>query len=138
MGLIEKNAWPGNVRELRNVVDHLVIRSRGAAVDLAELRRSLGSPVPAPGAAQAASGAGAEEPLPDPAGPEFPGMKDLLEQSARGIKRRLILAALERSNGNKSEAARMLQVDYKTLYNLIKELDITPKTSFQGAETAEA
>jgi DNA-binding NtrC family response regulator len=111
------------------VVDGLVIRSRGATVDLADLGRSLGS---APQASQ--EGAAAE--LPDPASAAFPGMKDVLEQQARSLKRRLILAALERSGGNKSEAARLLQVDYKTLYNLAKELDISAKVSFEGQEQA--
>ena len=72
---------------------------------------------------------------PDPGSPDFPGLKDILDQSARSLKKRMISAALERSGGNKSEAAKMLQVDYKTLYNLVKELSINPKMSFSETET---
>lgn len=113
--IIEGHSWPGNVRELKNVVDGLVIRSRQSAADLAELRRLLGS-LSSP---EAPPQAGAQE-EDDPAS----GMKDALERQARALKRRMIVSALERCHGNKSEAARFLKVDYKTLYNLIKELDI--------------
>ena len=37
----------------------------------------------------------------------------------------LILDALEKTNGNKAKAARMLAIDRKTLYNKLKQYDIS-------------
>ncbi len=127
LGMLEAHTWPGNVRELRNVMDGLVIRSNGSAADLAELGRSLGM-------SAGLALPGTDGALPDVTDGAFPGMKEVLDQSARSLKRRLISAALERSNGNRADAAKMLKVDYKTLYNLVKELDIVTKVAVQDAE----
>jgi two-component system response regulator AtoC len=132
--MLEAHAWPGNVRELRNVIDGLVIRSLGKGIAPEELGRSLGSAV----IPEFQAGPGAEPAEPDPSEPSFPGLKEVLDRSARSLKRRMILAALEKTGGNKSEAARMLQVDYKTLYNLVKELDINLKVSYESAESVES
>jgi DNA-binding NtrC family response regulator len=131
---LESHPWPGNVRELRNVIDGLVIRSRGDALELEDLKRSLGQAAPAsPSQAEEA----VDVAVPASMDGDFPGLKEVLDRSSRGMKRRMIEMALEKSGGNKSEAAKMLKVDYKTLYNLIKELEINPKLSF-GAEDAQA
>jgi two-component system nitrogen regulation response regulator GlnG len=40
------------------------------------------------------------------------------------LERRVIAQALRRTGGNKAKAARLLQVDYKTLHSKVKEYGI--------------
>ncbi|MPN37024.1 hypothetical protein SDC9_184536 [bioreactor metagenome] len=38
--------------------------------------------------------------------------------------KKIIIQALEKTNGNKQEAAKLLDISRQTLYNRMKELDI--------------
>ena len=80
--------WPGNLRQLKNAVTRAVLLTTGEYVTPAELPAELSEAVPAPIA------------LRDPAGEE------------ERIRR-----ALAAAGGNKSQAARLLGIDRKTLYN---------------------
>jgi two-component system response regulator AtoC len=123
--LLRAYPWPGNVRELRNTMERLAIRSHDEEELTAELRQTLRSPKGGLGSKGEAS-----EALPNPAAPDFPGLKEVLDASGRNIKRQLIQKALEHCKGNKTEAAKLLKVDYKTLYNLSKEIDFgDPETN---------
>jgi DNA-binding NtrC family response regulator len=88
--------WPGNVRELKNLVERAVIFCEGGAIRLSHL---------SPQYRQDGGGAGAE-------------LSDRFAASAREI----IAEAITRSGGSKSEAARILHIDRKTLYNRMKKL----------------
>jgi DNA-binding NtrC family response regulator len=44
--------WPGNVRQLRNVVERLVLRSRGGVINVDDLPKDLVAPEPAESATQ--------------------------------------------------------------------------------------
>jgi DNA-binding NtrC family response regulator len=48
----------------------------------------------------------------------------LLEPAMRQLERLLITRALARSQGNKAEAARLLQIHRQHLYTKLKELGI--------------
>jgi DNA-binding NtrC family response regulator len=108
--------WEGNVRELRNVVESLVIlcpRTEIALEDLPDeiLRGESAETVPA------ASTAGAE-PSPGPEGGDEivqPGL------TMDEIERRAILQALERTGGNRTQAAEMLGIGLRTLQRKLKE-----------------
>lgn len=96
-------SWPGNVRELENVLERAVIFTKGA-IDVAaiELPRQAGA---------------AES-------PDATLMKSLAEISTQASRAAEIVAireALSKSTGNKSQAARLLGVSYKTLLNKVKE-----------------
>ena len=86
--------WPGNVRELRNTIEGAVTMACGHQISLDDL----------PGLLReiAANPLAASEP---------PG--ELLPLAE--VERRHVLAILEAVGGNKSEAARILGVDRKTL-----------------------
>jgi DNA-binding NtrC family response regulator len=90
--------WPGNVRELENVVEQAVILCPENAIEvpLALLPPHLG-------------GQGWFGEASSPAATE--GQSATLE----AIERRHILAVLNQCGGNKSEAARVLAIGYKTL-----------------------
>ena len=104
--------WPGNVRELRNVVERLVVlevAGEGGArrVGVEHLPREvLATPRRAEGLA----------PTPSPAPP--PGGEGL---SLEEVKRNMIVAALEKANHNRAEAARVLKVSYDTLRYQMKK-----------------
>ncbi|HET7224298.1 MAG TPA: sigma-54 dependent transcriptional regulator [Candidatus Eisenbacteria bacterium] len=104
MRALERHTWPGNVRELEHALERASILAGSDAIDVEHL--SL-----APSAAAAAAGmwSGAREPWVPTIPPE--GL------SLETLERELILQALERSGGNKSQAARLLGVTRRTLYS---------------------
>ena len=94
--------WPGNVRELRNVIDAAVLRARG---DVAAL--------------EGAGGAPASE-----AGGPLPPMRAAVDEAVRRLKLDLLKRALAEAKGNKMQAARLLDVDGKTIHNLIRDFGL--------------
>jgi two-component system response regulator HydG len=102
--------WPGNVRELRNVVRRAVLVTEGAIT-----AADLGIPNAAPHGSD-----------PDDAAvtPDFVSLKAARDHGAAEAERRVIRAALINARGNKSEAARLLKTDFKTLHVKMKQLGI--------------
>ena len=118
--------WPGNVRELENLVQRLVILHRGKRVTLRELpdKYCLADLPPAetadPGtedASQVIAQAIAAAP------PEAQWSETGLDFNSliSDFEDRLIMEALERSAGNKKEAARLLNLKRTTLIEKIKK-----------------
>jgi DNA-binding NtrC family response regulator len=103
--------WEGNVRELRNVVESLVVLTPTAEIRVEDLPEELSrfgngeSASPAPEATTATSAA--------PAGPSNLTMDQ--------IQRREILAALNRTGGNRTQAAEELDIGLRTLQRKLKE-----------------
>ena len=95
--------WPGNVRELENIIERGVALSTSTVLDAADIRLD---PAPSESAAIAAGSAGA-----------FIPEGKTLEQ----FEDEMIKEALRRSNGNKSQAARLLGLSRNALrYRLTK------------------
>ncbi|MFO8004419.1 sigma-54-dependent transcriptional regulator [Thioalkalivibrio sp.] len=86
--------WPGNVREFRNVIERAVLLGQSPAHCLQDLGHEGAPTHESPGAPPAAPGA----PL-----------------TLASLEKRHILAVLDTCGGNKSEAARKLEVSRKTL-----------------------
>src|SRR6266480_769308 len=103
--------WPGNVRELRNVIR----RASLLASDVVEPEHLAVLPVDS-----ALATARPEEPA--PAGSS---LKQLAQAATVDVEGRAIRAALQATRGNKSEAARLLHVDYKTLHLKMKQYGIS-------------
>jgi transcriptional regulator with PAS, ATPase and Fis domain len=93
--------WPGNVRELANVVEHAYILS-----DSAEIKPSA---LPA----DVLTGA-----LMTPEQQAFPTMEK--------VKEKLVLQALQATNGRKMAAAKLLNIDHRKLSRLIKKYNLQP------------
>jgi sigma-54 dependent transcriptional regulator, acetoin dehydrogenase operon transcriptional activator AcoR len=55
---------------------------------------------------------------------EIRPMKEVSREVVSHLEKEVILRALERSGGNKVKTARWLEIDYKTLFNKIKQYDI--------------
>jgi two-component system response regulator AtoC len=94
--------WPGNVRELIHVIERAAVLSGGEVIDVTSL----------PDAVRAKS---TPELLPDADAPL------LLKEAVGALERRMILRALERARGNRSEAARQLGIGRPQLYAKMEE-----------------
>jgi two-component system NtrC family response regulator len=98
--LLKQYNWPGNIRELQNTIERCLILRQGDVIKDTDLRLPI------------APSAGAETTL-----PEIPEEGISLEEVEKG----LIVKALEKSRGNRSEAARLLKVPRHVLiYRLEK------------------
>lgn len=117
--------WPGNVRELRNAMERAAIFCRDGAVQVAHLPTEIRQADAAALAGVDAAGAGIDSDKPS-------GNDDLLaldfqEAKARVIdrfERRFLQAALERSGGNVSQAARKLGMHRQNLQKKLKQLGL--------------
>jgi len=89
--------WPGNLRELKNMVKRAVLLTQENIIPLKVLPHEIAHTQPV------------EE--------NYGLFRNKNEES-------LILDALEKANGNKSRAARILSIDRKTLYNKLKQYNI--------------
>ena len=96
-------SWPGNVRQLENVV------ARALALNATGVLGSADFPAPI----------GDAEPKAAPLVPEGLSLSEL--------SRRYAAQVLQQTSGNKSEAARILGVDRKTLYKLLGPNDEAPE-----------
>src|SRR5881396_1717535 len=103
--------WPGNVRELRNVIR----RASLLASDVVEPEHLAVLPVDS-------ALATARPGEPAPAGSS---LKQLAQAATVDAEGRAIRTALQATRGNKSEAARLLRVDYKTLHLKMKQYGIS-------------
>ncbi|MFZ5571880.1 MAG: sigma-54-dependent transcriptional regulator [Thermodesulfobacteriota bacterium] len=106
MDMLLKYPWPGNVRELENAVERAVILLTGDYVTEREL----------PAAIVAAHAAG------QPDGPALPDSAG--EQTLEAIEKEAILKALAAAAGNKSETARRLGINRKTLHQKLKKYEV--------------
>jgi DNA-binding NtrC family response regulator len=96
--------WPGNVRELSNFVERLIVFTDGDVIGVADVERELARGPRRTGSAP-----------PPPAGSSLEGRREEAERAA-------IRDALEKAAGNRTQAARLLGISRRTLYNKLAEL----------------
>jgi two-component system nitrogen regulation response regulator GlnG len=106
--------WPGNVRELRNTVRRAVLLS----VDMIELKHLRQAMSPALGTPSV----GVSAPQPDTK--QGFALHDLVSEVTTQLERALIQHVLQETNGNKTQAAKLLKIGYKTLYRKMREYTI--------------
>ncbi|MDE6451667.1 MAG: sigma-54 dependent transcriptional regulator [Odoribacter sp.] len=95
MEVFQNYAWPGNLREMRNVVKRATLLCQTDFISMEHIPAELSE----------------VSVVPD-------GNELALKREKREVE--LIREALAKCNNNKSEAARLLKIDRKTLYNKMK------------------
>ena len=106
ISLFEAHSWPGNVRELQNVVERAVLFCRDRVITADEL------PVALRGEDQKASR-------------PTQGKVEPLQMAVERAEIAAIQAALRSTDGRRAEAAELLGISRKTLWEKIKNLDIS-------------
>ena len=113
--VLRRQDWPGNVRELENTIEKLYVLSPGKQL-LADAwsheQQQLAAT--APPAREQDPGAGRAGVTADDA------IRALIGLPVDEVEKRLILATLAHVGGNKSKAARQLQIGLKTLYRKLE------------------
>ena len=107
--------WPGNVRELENFVERAVVLGR---FDMDWLQAPPPPPSSAAPAMAEVAGQDTEEK------PGLVAAVPTLREAVARAERAAVIAALKAAGGQKTAAARLLGVSYKTLFNKIHEHDI--------------
>jgi DNA-binding NtrC family response regulator len=102
LALLADYAWPGNVRELENVIERAVTLARGEKIVPEDL----------PPAIQGARG---DRKVIDEAAERILPLQE--------VEKEYILRILEKTGGNKYQAAQTLGIDRKTLYRKLAEIE---------------
>jgi len=124
-----ERSWPGNVRELENEIERLAVLSGDAEVithDALPQLRAFSRPMAQDGGTLRAS-ALLEQ-----------GLAQGLGGAVGKLERELIVAALEKTRGNRSRTAQILQVSRTTLLKKIRDYAIDGGPGAGGDEANDA
>jgi two-component system, NtrC family, response regulator AtoC len=125
LALLMAYHWPGNVRELENTIEQAMVLCEAPRIDarfflakvsrigngIGELRAPSGSPAGAAGTSPSA-------------GEELRGVGLSIKKATRALEADLIRRALEQTGGNRTGAAKLLEISHRALLYKIKEYGI--------------
>jgi PAS domain S-box-containing protein len=97
MVMFMSHGWPGNIREMENILEHALIVCQKDVVTMEDLPLDTF---------------------------ESMEVREPLADYGNGVSRQSIIDALEKAEGNKSRAARMLGISRRTIYRKLKEFGI--------------
>jgi two-component system, NtrC family, response regulator AtoC len=98
--------WPGNVRELEHAVERAVVLADGPVIREEDLPDTVRAPPAAPPASRVHGTLS-------------------VKRETRALEEQLIRAALQRTGGNRTRAAELLELSYRALLYKIKEYGIS-------------
>jgi DNA-binding NtrC family response regulator len=131
LAMLEAHRWPGNVRELQNVIERGAILCGDAGVlepDHLGFALQTGSDL-------AQTGHPAATTIGSVAQPSV-AATDSQDVSLMEVEKRHILATLEKTQGNRTHAARLLGISIRTLRNKLHQYGVGGKDD--AAESADA
>jgi two-component system response regulator AtoC len=100
--------WPGNVRELENILERATIVCRGEIIKTEHLPADIQSPQ--------------HNQSPDQSSDEAVTLS--IPQATEKLERRLIENALKQTSGNKSKAAKLLEISERSLWYKVSSYKI--------------
>jgi two-component system response regulator AtoC len=104
MRALMEYAWPGNVRELENVIERAMVLADGSQLGPDQLPNLLVSPAPGPA--------------------PVTGLDLSVKRRTEELERTLIAEALQRTRGNRTRAAKLLDLSHRALLYKIREYGI--------------
>jgi len=107
---IDSYSWPGNVRELQNTIERAVILTDGREIQLRNLNFAFQRPAISDDFAHVFDLSGS--------------LSDVAGRATRTAERAKLRQVLELANWNKTKAAEILDVSYKTLLSKVKDYDL--------------
>jgi two-component system response regulator AtoC len=109
MPVLTRYPWPGNIRELENVIERAVLLAKGRFITPEDLPAHIRTHVPSHYAF--------------PPG-QLPEDSFSIRKASTRLERDLIQKALERTGGNLTQTARILEISRPTLDAKIKEYEL--------------
>ncbi|MGH9948878.1 MAG: sigma 54-interacting transcriptional regulator [Pyrinomonadaceae bacterium] len=107
--------WPGNVRELENAIERAVIIASGRQIELEDLPEAIGK------TALESFAQSRLERSKAAADGRTVGLEIEMPSAMDEIEKQVIEATLEYTDGDKSHAARLLNIGRKTLYRKLEQ-----------------
>ena len=106
MDLLSRYDWPGNVRELANTIERAVVLCAGETITTADLALPGTHPP-----------SRSHDPLPA-------GEADGFHEQINNYRRQVLVSALRRTNGNHTQAAKLLGLHRTYFLRLLRKLNI--------------
>jgi DNA-binding NtrC family response regulator len=106
--------WPGNIRELENLMERLIIIKGSGIITLEDLPNKY---------------VGKSAPVESREEFQLPSEGMNFNTVIEGFEKRLISEALQKSGGNKKEAAQMLNLKRTTFIEKLKKMNMCPENS---------
>ncbi|MEP5766314.1 MAG: sigma-54 dependent transcriptional regulator [Halieaceae bacterium] len=117
LAALQTYPFPGNVRELENILERACTLSNGLTIEISDLKLPNAAQAPTPGAGQSSqSGQASHAPLEA----AFGNLDEYLEN----IERDVLTRALEESRWNKTAAAKILGISFRSLRYRLKKLGL--------------
>ena len=137
---LEKHDWPGNVRELENVIQRAIVVAKGDVILAADLPpEARSAPTSVPGAEMPAAvkdAKGAESVSASDMGPIIQSLFQWARRDGKlkiipVVERELIIHALNETQGNQVQAARLLGITRATLRKRVEKFQIKRELSIR-------
>lgn len=109
MGALLAYDWPGNVRELENTIEHASVMAEGVRISVLALPERTRSRAEAIGQSFVM---------------KFPVADLSVKRGGRALEREFILRALEQTQGNRTHAAKLLDLSHRALLYKIKDFGL--------------
>jgi len=114
LNILAQHPWPGNVRQLRSTVRRAVLQADSVIepehLSLESITWETDTGV---------------FPLPDEQSWQGLPLREIVKRGTVELESKVLTSVLRKTGGNKAEAARLLQVDYKTMHTKVKRYGIT-------------